>query len=343
MVLVATRWISDARSPMVLGALVVLAGLGCDELPIAEARTDRQPSMEGGIPRPPSRSPAPAGSLPDPRTSRACPSCSGLERCDQGQCVPHCPSGEVFVPPTPPDGFELGQGALGEPNQRHRVILTRPFCMDATEVTVAAYRECVENRGCPLPKVGDINANYRYPDRDQHPVNMVALGDALAFCESIGKDLPTEAEWVWAAGHGDGRKYPWGNEAPTCENGRADFTPWGAPKSDPAGDVGCHGGGTSPVGGHPAGKSSWPAGDLHDLGGNVWEWTSDCSVRFSARTETDPHPVAHPRLFGDCYVYVLLGGAWNRSATALEVDWRAAAIRDYRVPGLGFRCVRRSP
>jgi len=221
------------------------------------------------------------------------------------------------------------------------VILTQPFCMDATEVTVAAYRDCVEHRGCPLPRLGDVNSNYRWPDRDRHPVNMVALDDALAYCGSVDKDLPTEAEWVWAAGHGDGRRYPWGDEAPTCDNGRADFTPGGAPKSDPAGNVGCHGGGTSPVGAHAAGKSAWPSGDLYDLGGNVWEWTRDCSAPFPARTVVDPRPVAHPRLAGECYVFVLLGGGWNRSAVALEIDWRAAAVRNYRVPGLGFRCVRR--
>jgi len=267
--------------------------------------------------------------------------CSSIERREAGRCVPACPDGEVYVPAPPPEGFWLGRGEPGAADQRHRVILTQPFCMDATEVTVAAYRDCVEHRGCPLPRLGDVNSNYRWPDRDRHPVNMVALDDALAYCGSVDKDLPTEAEWVWAAGHGDGRRYPWGDEAPTCDNGRADFTPGGAPKSDPAGNVGCHGGGTSPVGAHAAGKSAWPSGDLYDLGGNVWEWTRDCSAPFPARTVVDPRPVAHPRLAGECYVFVLLGGGWNRSAVALEIDWRAAAVRNYRVPGLGFRCVRR--
>jgi formylglycine-generating enzyme required for sulfatase activity len=211
--------------------------------------------------------------------------------------------------------------------------------MDATEVTVAAYRECVERRGCEKPKLSDINSNYRF-EREDHPVNMVHLDQALDFCTSLGKTVPTEAQWIWAAGHGDGRMYPWGDEDPTCENEQADFTPGGAPKSDPAGDVGCRGGNTSPVGSFPRGKSSWPDGDLLDLGGNVWEWTRDCSLPFDDQPAVDPHPTVHPRLEDHCWVFSLVGGGWNRSATALEVGWRAAARRDYQVPGLGFRCIR---
>jgi formylglycine-generating enzyme required for sulfatase activity len=211
--------------------------------------------------------------------------------------------------------------------------------MDATEVTVATYRVCVEQRGCKVPRLFDVNSNYRF-EREDHPVNMVDLDQALFFCQSLGKTVPTEAQWVWAAGHGDGRKYPWGNEPPTCENARADFTPGGAPKSTPAGNVGCRGGNTSPVGSYPAGKSSWPDGDLYDMGGNVWEWTRDCSLPFDSQRQTDPNPSIHPVLQDRCWVYALVGGGWNRSATALEVGWRAAARRNYQVPGLGFRCVR---
>ena len=156
-----------------------------------------------------------------------------------------------------------------------------------------------------------------------------------------GQALPTEAQWEWAAGHGDGRKYPWGNEPePTCENDLADFTPGGSPQTDPAGNVGCHGGGSSEVKAHPKGKSSWPDGDLYDMAGNVWEWTADCYLPYPSGTVTDPNPKSHPNLDGDCYVRALRGGGWNRSTYALRVFQRAGSKRTYRVPGLGFRCVR---
>jgi formylglycine-generating enzyme required for sulfatase activity len=273
--------------------------------------------------------------------ARCSPACSSIERCAADKCAPNCPPGEVYVPATGARGFIMGRGEPGEPDQSHRVLLTRPFCMDETEVTVAAYRQCVEAGACELPQLRDANANYRPEfERDRHPVNMVDWTKATKYCQLRGKSLPTEAQWEWAAGHGDFRVYPWGNEEPNCENNYADMTPGGSPKTDPAGDVGCHGGGTSEVKAHPKGKTRWPAGDIYDLGGNVWEWTADCYLPYPASPQTDPSPQEHPALDGDCYVRALRGGGWNRSFAALQVAFRAGSRRTYTVPGLGFRCVR---
>jgi formylglycine-generating enzyme required for sulfatase activity len=236
----------------------------------------------------------------------------------------------------------MGRGSEGAVDRAHVVVLSHPFCMDQTEVTVAAYRRCVERGACTVPQLNDQNSNYRPEfDRPKHPINMVNWMQAKQYCEAHGQALPTEAQWEWAAGHGDGRKYPWGDQPePTCENGTADFTPGGSPKTDPAGNVGCHGGGSSEVGAHPNGKTTWPAGDIHDLAGNLWEWTADCYLPYGAGPVTDPSPQEHPELKGDCYVRALRGGGWNRSITALQPRLRAASKRTYRVPALGFRCVR---
>jgi formylglycine-generating enzyme required for sulfatase activity len=247
----------------------------------------------------------------------------------------------VYVPRPPPQGFLLGIGkpSLGSPVTR--ATLSKPFCFDQTEVTVEQYRHCVDRGACSLPELKDPNSNYAFGTlRDRHPVNLVSWDQALVYCESLDKTLPTEAEWKWAAGHGDGRRYPWGNEDPTCQNGLADFTPGGAPKKDPAGDVGCHGGGTSEVGSHPGGNSRWPAGDLFDLGGNVWEWTRDCYLPLPPGTVVDPSPQVHPWLKDQCYTRALVGGGWNRSHEALKIRFRAGSRHTYRVPGLGFRCLR---
>jgi formylglycine-generating enzyme required for sulfatase activity len=255
--------------------------------------------------------------------------------------VPACPAGEVYVPRPPPDGFTLGDGSPGERDAATRVMLSKPFCLDEVEVTVAEYRRCVLERGCSLPELRDPNSNYRFGEaRNDHPVNLVSFDQAQYFCQTLGKQLPTEAQWKWAAGHGDGRKYPWGDEDPRCDNGLADFTPGGAPKATPAGDVGCHGGGTSPVKTHPRGNSSWPSGDLFDLGGNVWEWTRDCYLPYPSGSVVDPSPQAHPALKGQCFVRALVGGGWNRSHEALKIRFRAGSRHTYRVPGLGFRCLR---
>jgi formylglycine-generating enzyme required for sulfatase activity len=287
--------------------------------------------------------PATTANAPSAAPVAACnPACNSIERCDQGKCAPSCPAGEVYVPATGPEGFVMGRGAPGASDQKHTVILSHPFCMDEVEVTVAAYRSCVDAGKCTIPQLHDINSNYRTEyHRDGHPVNMVNFAQSTQYCESRGQALPSEAQFEWAAGHGDGRKYPWGEQDPTCENELADFTPGGTPHLDPAGDLGCRGGGTSPVKSHPKGKTVWPAGAIYDLGGNLWEWTADCYLPYPREAVTDPSPQAHPSFANkDCYVRSLRGGGWNRSKEALKVAWRAASKRTYRVPGLGFRCVK---
>ena len=93
------------------------------------------------------------------------------------------------------------------------------------------------------------------PGYEQHPVNEVTWYGARAFCAWRESRLPTEAEWEVAARGREGRVYPWGNESPTPA--RAIF---GRRSNE-----------TEVVGSRPAGAT--PEG-VHDLAGNVAEWTS---------------------------------------------------------------------
>jgi formylglycine-generating enzyme required for sulfatase activity len=256
---------------------------------------------------------------------------------------PSCPPGEVYIPPTGPEGFIMGKGftmrggsktfAKGhrpDSDAPHKVILTKPFCMDETEVTVRAMKECVEAGKCDAPKIYEVRANY--PNKLDHPVNEVSWPKAKKFCEANGKNLPTEAQWEWAATGGDGRKWPWGDDPPTsCEF--ADFT-LGLLVS-PGGDSGCHGGGSSPVKAHPRGNKVWPGGILYDMAGNVWEWCEDVYLSYTADEQIDP-VAKDPRVL----VHSVRGGAWNRPARGIQSAFRGAAIYTYEVGGLGFRCVR---
>jgi formylglycine-generating enzyme required for sulfatase activity len=226
-------------------------------------------------------------------------------------------------------GRAVGKGHLPDTDAPHRVVLTRPFCLDATEVTVAAYAACVEAGACALPKQAGSVLNY--PTKRDHPVNDVSWPKARAYCRWAGKDLPTEAQWEWAATGGDGRKWPWGDEEPTCEH--ADFT-IGSLKS-PSGNSGCHGGGTSPVGAHPAGDRVTPFGRIHDLAGNVWEWTLDSYRKYASEDATDPRVED-----AEASLHVIRGGGWNRSVRGIMAAFRGAAVVGYEVPGLGFRCAR---
>lgn len=119
-------------------------------------------------------------------------------------------------------------------------------------------------------------ADWRHPrgpessldDLWDHPVVHVAYEDALAYAQWAGKDLPTEAEWEFAARGGlEGAEFAWGDE----------FTPGGKPMANTwqgafpwqnTLEDGFEW--TAPVGSYPANGYG-----LHEMCGNVWEWTSD--------------------------------------------------------------------
>ena len=224
----------------------------------------------------------------------------------------------------------MGSGPIGDPNDPpHQVVLTQPFCMDATEVTVTSYKACVDAAQCTPPREWGMWINY--PKRGTHPVNKVDWHQARTYCQYAGKDLPTEAQWEWSATGGDGREFAWGSEPPTCEH--ADFTP--GILDTPSSDDGCNGGGTSAVGTHPKGAKHWPGGALHDMSGNVWEWCLDNYGGVMPPTATDPHVLKNEHT-----AHVVRGGGWNRSRRGIRVRYRGGAPADYRVPGLGFRCAR---
>jgi formylglycine-generating enzyme required for sulfatase activity len=103
---------------------------------------------------------------------------------------------------------------------------------------------------------------------DNHPVVQVAHADALAYAQWLGRDLPTEAEWEFAARGGlEGATYTWGDSYDPVQGWLANSWQGSFPVSDQALD-GHHG--TAPVGCFEANGYG-----LLDMGGNVWEYVSD--------------------------------------------------------------------
>jgi formylglycine-generating enzyme required for sulfatase activity len=310
---------------------VLLACVACAATPPAPLPAPAPP-----IPLPPSPDPLASVAPPAPSTSaptspEPSPSSSTASASPDAALPPSlCPEGEVPVPPTPADGFVMSKGQKGA----HHVVLTHGFCMDASEVTVREFTRCVEAGACKEPWRGDPYSTY--PSRLDEPVNLVSWAKAQSYCTWAGKRLPTEAEWEWAATGPEQYRYPWGNEPePSCDT--CDYTKFGAPKWEAGGDIGCGGGGPSPVGSHPKGDRVWPGGAIHDLAGNVWEWVED------AFAPLGNDPVTDPVVRLDVSVHAIRGGGWNRSYAAMAVTFRGAAHYSYQVPALGFRCVRGEP
>jgi serine/threonine-protein kinase len=254
----------------------------------------------------------------------------------------------VYVP-----AGELEMGSSeGEPGEHpvHTVFLDA-FWIDLTEVTVDQFRQFVDATGHETTAeregsgyVWDASAgrglvegaDWEHPHGPEsgavadHPVMQVSWDDAVAYCEWAGGQLPTEAQWEYAA-RGDGEPvYPWGDGF-DCSRGNFDDETEIDAYTVP-GDAGCDGYvRTAPVGSFPAG-ASW-CGAL-DLSGNVWEWVADWYGEYPSgrqRNPTGPASGEHR---------VIRGGSWDDS----DRDVRAArrfdtALPIMRVNVLGFRCV----
>ena len=188
-----------------------------------------------------------------------------------------------------------------------------PYWIDRTEVTKAQYQQCVAARKCRAPSCVGTRV-------DEHPVVCVSWQDAADYCAWAGKRLPTEAEWEKAARGTDGRKYPWGNEAPDC--GRLNFFF----RSKPCVES------TSAVGAFPSGAS--PYGAL-DMAGNVSEWVADWyDEKYYAQLS-----YAKPDRAAIRAKRVVRGGDWNSESQWVRVASRSRGTpetRNYRTGG--FRC-----
>jgi len=139
----------------------------------------------------------------------------------------------------------------------------------------------------PLPHITDLTdwsqwwsfvrgANWRHPygpgsnikGLDDHPVVHISYSDAAAYARWAGKDLPTEAEWEFAARGGlDGEEFAWGDALMPGGRHMANTFQGHFPDTN-TGEDGYTG--TAAVASFP------PNGyGLFDMAGNVWEWTSD--------------------------------------------------------------------
>ncbi len=132
---------------------------------------------------------------------------SGTHTCVGGYCrsreMPTDPESVEVVGPTCREGRILVPGEL--------LSSGVGLCVDAEEVTVQEFRECVDAGDCTAPVAG----NYLTAMREDHPIHYVGTVDAEEYCAFAAGRLPTRVEWE-AAGRGEAPsgEYPFGAEAP---------------------------------------------------------------------------------------------------------------------------------
>jgi formylglycine-generating enzyme required for sulfatase activity len=251
------------------------------------------------------------------------------------------PCAEGMVP-VPAGTFTMGS-ADGDSDEKppHKVKLSA-FCIDKTEVTVAAYRQCTRDRHsalqCTVPNAGGF-CNWDKTGRDTHPINCVDWTQAGAYCRWTGGYLPSEAQWEYAARGTEGRKYPWGEELPgpsllnVCGSECAAAHPgWSTMYA--GNDKWPE---TAPVGTYPAGES--PFGAL-DMAGNVWEWVADWYAPYPAEGKTIPEDPKGPDKSPESRRVIRGGGWYSDDASGVRAVCRSGYDVSVRGNYVGFRCAR---
>ncbi len=205
----------------------------------------------------------------------------------------------------------------------HAVTITRPFWMGKYEVTQAEYQAL-------------MGSNPSFFLGANRPVERVTWNQAVAYCDALTVQeaavgrlpsgyeyrLPTEAEWEYCCRAGTTTEY---HNGPTILCGQANFSYNYHTSSF------CSATGTAVVGSYAA--NAW---GLHDMQGNVWEWSLDSwdgSSNYPAGSVSDPHVTSGPyRIFR--------GGSWDRDSVGCRSALRSGSGPSSTINFIfGFRVV----
>jgi len=193
--------------------------------------------------------------------------------------------------------------------QKHRVRITRPFCLGQYEVTQEQWEAVM----------GNNPSRFKGP---QNPVDGVSWNDCQAFLKKLQEKranhagafrLPTEAQWEYACRAGTRTRYSFGDD-------KADLGKYAWYQGNSSGQT------------HPVGQKKPNAWGLYDMHGNVWEWCQDYydGDYYAASPTDDPTGPAT----GSSRVH--RGGRWDYPS-----GWCCTAQRNGVAPkareGFGFR------
>jgi formylglycine-generating enzyme required for sulfatase activity len=212
---------------------------------------------------------------------------------------------------SPGGAFTVGSpSGEGDPDEHpaHRVMLD-DFWIGKTEVTFDQYDAFCRDTGRTMADDGGFG-------RGDQPVINVSWNDATAYCKWLSRKtgmlfrLPSESEWEKAA---------------------KGFFPWGSAKPDQR---------LANFGnlvGHPVAVGSYPGGasvyGVHDLAGNVWEWTADWYSPSAYRDAEEENPTGPDSGTERC----VRGGSWRDGAGLIRSANRSPEKPASRLNVLGFR------
>jgi formylglycine-generating enzyme required for sulfatase activity len=201
---------------------------------------------------------------------------------------------------------------------QHQVVIARPFALSKYEISFAEYDAFARATQRKLPDDEGWG-------RDQRPVINVSWQDAQAYANGLSEQtgkryrLPTEAEWEYAARAGTTTRYSWGDEVgKNNANCRDCGSAWDNKQ-------------TAPVGSFAAN-----AFGLHDMAGNVYEWTEDCWHDDYQNAPGD----GSAWVTGKCELRVMRGGSWGYTSGGLRASSRVRNDPVLRWLNLGFRLAR---
>ncbi|MDL1900888.1 formylglycine-generating enzyme family protein [Anaerolineae bacterium CFX9] len=240
-----------------------------------------------------------------------------------------------------PGACQLSYGEDAQP--QHQVTIS-PFLLERTEVSYEqflAFMNSVEigmgpgshRNGClgqpcmqtrnesETSNISFDSANYTVaPVINNFPVTNVTWYGAVAYCQALGRRLPTEAEWELAARGLNGRLYPWGDvwiEA----NAATSRSPIAAPRQK------------NPVDSFPLGAT--PEGILN-MAGNVEEWVADWyGERYYSQPDAGGVDPTGPAVGTE---KVVRGGSWDLVPFFARAVHRRSLQPNAPTAGVGFRC-----
>lgn len=241
-----------------------------------------------------------------------------------------------------------------EEDERSHQVCVEPFEIGKHEVTVEDFERFVNATGYRTDAERGIGgvagcwaldrdvrdepwsyrdwASWRKPNKyqqqvDDHPVSCVSWHDAQAYAKWLSDEtgrsfrLPTEAEWEYAARAGSTGAHYWDDLSTSCRHANVADVGW-------KDGFDCHDGNewTASIGQYAA--NPW---GLHDIMGNLWEWT--CSVyesQYSGKElRCSPEANSEPR--------AMRGGAWNSGETSVRSAYRNRFFPEARYNFVGFR------